>query len=378
MTLPRHHLVPPDPGPSLKLPPDWFQGERSLYRILNNPIYLGKITHTRNDKTEVYDAAHEPIVPRALWDQVHRRMERIERETRHRWTHTHLLKGKVRTCEDYAMSPGSVQKVLKRGDPTSGTRLTRYYTSQKAIKQGYDSCPVKSINAGYLDDLVRALVMDHLKSEHGVDLRAEPAEPRDHWIREVIHRVVLAPDRLAIAIERELLPRVVAEIAATKSAIRARPARSGARRAVREGALACPFKPEVDESGPRTVLAVRVAMKRLDGRRVLVSPDGDDLLLTLTANSTPAPKEPLVRAIGRAFAWRREWTKSKESLAEFCRRRGMDYSWTDETLNLIQLSPEILRMALTGGMQRSIRLDDLFAAAKTLDWSKQRELLSIQ
>jgi len=187
-----------------------------LYRILNNPIYLGKITHTRGDKTEVYDSTHIPIVSRTLWDKAHARMERIEYEARHRWTHTHLLKGKIRTCEDFAMSPGSVHKVTKQADSSSGSRITRYYTSQKALKEGYANCPVKSINAGHLDDLVRAIVMDHVKEVHGVDLWSQLPEKRDRWIRDSIHQVTLAPDRLTIEIERDCLRAVASEIKATK------------------------------------------------------------------------------------------------------------------------------------------------------------------
>jgi site-specific DNA recombinase len=37
-----------------------------LYKILNNRIYLGEISH----KGQCYPGEHDPIVPRQLWDQV--------------------------------------------------------------------------------------------------------------------------------------------------------------------------------------------------------------------------------------------------------------------------------------------------------------------
>jgi DNA invertase Pin-like site-specific DNA recombinase len=355
-----------------------------LYRILNNPIYLGKITHTRGDKTEVYDATHIPIVSRALWDKAHARMERIEFETRHRWTHTHLLKGKIRTCEDYAMSPGSVQKVAKGADAPAVAKLTRYYTSQKAIKQGYASCPVKSINARHLDDLVRAIVMDHMKDAHGVELRPQLPEKRDHWIRDSIHQVTLAPDRLTIEIERDCLRAVASEIKATKASTphrrppkRPKNVENGTSIDAKASVLMCSYKPEVDDSGPRTTLSIRIQMKRLDGRRVLVSPDGDDLLLKLSSEGVPIPKEHFVRAIGQAFLWLRDLSKSPISLAQYCRRQGLAYTRVDELLNLTNLSPKILHAALAGELQSAIRLDDLLAAAKNLDWTKQHELLGL-
>ncbi|MBL8874175.1 MAG: recombinase family protein [Phycisphaerae bacterium] len=355
-----------------------------LYRILNNPIYLGKITHTRGDKTEVYDSTHIPIVSRTLWDKAHARMERIEYEARHRWTHTHLLKGKIRTCEDFAMSPGSVHKVTKQADSSSGSRLTRYYTSQKALKEGYANCPVKSINAGHLDDLVRAIVMDHVKEVHGVDLRSQLPEKRDRWIRDSIHQVTLAPDRLTIEIERDCLRAVASEIKATKVTTsknrpRERPRNDENGNSVdgKASVPMCSYKPEVDESGPRTTLSIRIQMKRLDGRRVLVSPDGDDLLLKLSSEGVPIPKEHFVRAIGQAFSWLRELSKSSISLADYCRRKGLAYTRADEILSLTNLSPKILHAALVGELQSAVRLDDLLAAAKHFDWTKQHELLRL-
>lgn len=130
-----------------------------LYRVLTNPIYLGKITHTRGrdnaggaGPTEVYPGQHEAIIDQATWDAVRARMDTVEDASRTRWTHTHLLKGKIRTFEDHAMSPASVQRPGSKS-PGSGDapdaaggggitqkRRVRYYVSQKAIKHGYASC----------------------------------------------------------------------------------------------------------------------------------------------------------------------------------------------------------------------------------------------
>jgi DNA invertase Pin-like site-specific DNA recombinase len=100
-----------------------------VHRILTNPIYIGKIVHTRRvvstapgarrpeSVTEVHDGLHEPIIPRELWDEVHEMMAVATRDTTTRWTHTHLLKGKLRTFEGHTMSPSST---LKRGRRDQG------------------------------------------------------------------------------------------------------------------------------------------------------------------------------------------------------------------------------------------------------------------
>lgn len=88
---------------------------------------------------QVYPGQHEAIIGQATWDGVRARMDTAERETRCRWTHTHLLKGKLRTFENYAMSPGSVERPISKRPDVAGApggpnkRLVRYYVSQKAI-----------------------------------------------------------------------------------------------------------------------------------------------------------------------------------------------------------------------------------------------------
>ncbi len=139
-------------------------------------------------------------------------MGTVERESRQKWTHTHLLKGKIRTFEGHAMSPGSVQRpVSKRKDVRSdrgadARRIVRYYVSQKAVKHGFKSCPIKAVNAAHIDDLVRGLVLDHLKNQHGADLRGHEPEARDRWIREVVHWVMVAPDRITVELVHNRSP----------------------------------------------------------------------------------------------------------------------------------------------------------------------------
>ncbi|QYU68920.1 recombinase family protein [Leptolyngbya sp. 15MV] len=187
-----------------------------LYRVLTNPVYIGKIAHTRgrNNKsvskqTEVHQGHHQPIIDQATWDSVHARMGTIERESRHKWTHTHLLKGKIRTSEGHAMSPGSVQRPVSKRDDCrrvrgdTARRIVRYYVSQKAVKQGFMTCPIKTINAAHIDDLIRGLVLDHLKNHHHANLRDQQPETRDRWIREVVHRVVVATDRITVELIHE-------------------------------------------------------------------------------------------------------------------------------------------------------------------------------
>lgn len=281
------------------------------------------------------------------------------------------------------MSPGSVHKMQSLGRAKDGTRLVRYYVSQKAIKQGYANCPIKSVNAGHLDDLTRALVCGHVRQASGADLMALPAEERDQRIRDTIHVVTLAPDRLSIELDRDRLECIHKHLAASTRDGHSLPkSRGGKQRDGGRVTLAtdvtiptCPFKPDIDDSGPRIILTVRAIMKRLDGRRVLVAPSGDDLLLSMKPDGTPVAKQHIVRAIGQAFVWRRELLATGASISAMSKRHGVTDGWVHELITLTQLGPAILRDALAGNLRSGIRLDDLIAAARHLDWSVQSKIL---
>ena len=44
--------------------------KNTVQRMLTNPVYLGKITHYRQNK--IYNGVHKPIISRELWEQVSR------------------------------------------------------------------------------------------------------------------------------------------------------------------------------------------------------------------------------------------------------------------------------------------------------------------
>ena len=366
-----------------------------VYRLLTNPVYVGLITHTARGSsqairagtprtprtakakqaetvaTEVYPGLHEPIIERALWDRVQEKMKRIERQTSTSWTHSHLLKGKIRTSTDDAMSPGSVQQTLASGEQ----RRIAYYISQKAIKQGYASCPIKSINARHLDDLVRGVVLDHLRAEHGVQWGALEPSDRDHRIREAIARVVLAPEALVVELDDERLMATARDV----EPIRKQRVTEGAKQEDSDrGPLpTCPFTPEVECQNGVTVLTLRVQIKRHDGRRILVSPEGHDLLLTVNADGRPVPKAYLISAIGQAFALHGELLRTRDSIERVSARFGFTDAWARALLDITALSPRILNAALTGTLPPTVTLKDLREAAEHLDWSLQEAALRV-
>ncbi len=336
-----------------------------LYRVLNNPIYVGKITHTRAGQTEVYPGKHASIIGESLWNKVHERMRTAERALAARWTHTHLLKGKLRTMDGHAMSPGSVLRPPRKGsDAATGPRRVPYYISQKALKHGYASCPVKNINATHLDDLVRGLVLEHLRQHHDADLRGLDAAVRDMHLREVIHSVSLAPTRLVVELDTDALSHVPREDLHPSSPT--------------DGDVpACPYAPSIEQSDNGVVLTLAARLQRLDGRRVLVAPDGSDLLVRTRADGAPVPQVHLVRAVGQAFAWHRELLSTRVTITALALREQTARGRVQQLLPLAGLGPRALHAVLTGRLSQRITLRDLLQAAKRPCWQEQIRLLGL-
>ncbi len=137
------------------------------------------------------------------------------------------------------------------------------------------------------------------------------------------------------------------------------------------GVLTCPYQPDVEERGRQAVLILAIRIKRLDGKRLIVSPAGRDLVLP----ANPEPREHLVNAIGLAYRWHEALLESGGTLIELARSEGITEARIRRLLPLTHLGPEILKQALVGDLPPSITLNDLLAAARNLDWEKQaREL----
>src|ERR1700691_1496920 len=94
-----------------------------LYKILSNPIYLGRLTH----KGQVHDGLHDPIVDQETWDRVQLLLtEHATRRTGSRQDSDALLAGKLFDDRGNRMSPSH---------STKGGRRWRYYVSE-AVLQG--------------------------------------------------------------------------------------------------------------------------------------------------------------------------------------------------------------------------------------------------
>lgn len=117
--------------------------KKSLYRMLNNRVYLGEAVH----KGESYPGEHDAIIDRETWDEVHAILQESPRKraARTRADTPALLKGLLFGPDGAAFSPTHTRK---------GGKLYRYYVSQAVLKHGAGSCPVGRVPAGEIETAV--------------------------------------------------------------------------------------------------------------------------------------------------------------------------------------------------------------------------------
>jgi site-specific DNA recombinase len=118
--------------------------KNSLYRLLTNVVYTGKIAF----KGAVYEGEHDGIVDPDLWQEAQKILQRNGRtggrEVRNKYGA--LLKG-ILYCT--ACGTGMVHTYTSK----KGKRY-RYYVCLNAQQRGWSSCPSKALNAQEIEDAV--------------------------------------------------------------------------------------------------------------------------------------------------------------------------------------------------------------------------------
>jgi site-specific DNA recombinase len=120
----------------------WNKGY--IYRLLNNPLYLGEVSH----KQERYPGEQEAIVSRELWERAHVILAKRYRGrgARLRTQGPALLRGIIR-CAHCGCAMGPVF-TRRRG------RVYRYYLCLHASRNGHRTCPTRSLSAGEIEGVV--------------------------------------------------------------------------------------------------------------------------------------------------------------------------------------------------------------------------------
>lgn len=141
-----------------------------VYRILNNRVYLGEAVH----KEKAYPGEHRAIIDAPLWEEARRILSLApkKRGNQTRGRCPALLKGFVRCgCCGSAMTPSSTT-IRARG------QSYRYYVCVKSLREGSQSCAIRSVPARELERAVLYQIKTAFKAPEVVSLIVDRLEKR--------------------------------------------------------------------------------------------------------------------------------------------------------------------------------------------------------
>jgi site-specific DNA recombinase len=335
----------------------------SLYQILNNKLYLGKIEH--KEKGEVYDGQHDAIISTETFNQVQAILNTNVkyRQRKSKNDRPYLLKGLLKDPKGYSLTPTYSKKKDK---------IYRYYVSTHAIKTSYDNCPLKTINAQFLEDIIldqakRALtnvewvqrmqsrndnavtLPDIRKSLKNFDMMwAElfPAE-QARIIQLVIDHIVVHPDKIIITFHPSGMLSVLHQ-----------------------------FMPDLKIHGnidDQMVMEIPVRFQRKTKRKNITTPDGRNCFDMSNDNIDDA----LIKAIGRAHHWQEMLDKREvKSIQEIAEQENLSGTYTQKIIRLTDLAPDITSAILDGKQPQSLQINTLIKGKPLpLDWNEQRKYL---
>jgi len=122
-------------------------------------------------------------------------------------------------------------------------------------------------------------------------------------------------------------------------------------------------------------MTLEVQIKKLDGKRLLLSPDGCDLLLSVDASREPVPKPELVAAIGQAFMLHRHLLESGITVQAVGAAFGYTLTHACRMLAVAQLGQPVIQAVLAGTISSHTTVLELLRVAAIPDWARQAKHL---
>ena len=328
-----------------------------LYKCLSNRTYLGLAIH----KGTAYPGEHAAIIGQALWDKVHAILAENgrTRSARTRAQTPALLKGLIFGPTGAAMSPTHTRK---------GNRLYRYYVCQDVLQHGRDACPIgrvpaAEIEAAVIDQLRGILRQPEIIVGTWSAARAEQDDVTEAEAREALTQLDPLWDELFPAEQARIVQLLVDKVDVHVTGVDVRLRMNGTPRArPRNGQ-----EGRVTDDDQTVTVRIPLVFKKHGGRKIVIAPDGH-------AWEPPMPlvDSRLVRALARAFRWRRLLNEGAHAtFEELAKAEGVSQSYVSRVLRLTLLAPDIIEAILDGRQPEGMRLEDLLEAVP-VEWAEQR------
>jgi site-specific DNA recombinase len=336
----------------------------SLYCLLQNPIYLGKIQH----RDATYAGEHDAIIPQELWDRVQDRL-RSNNKVRRNGSNSKspsLLVGLLYDEEGNRFTPSHA---VKRG------KRYRYYVSQAAIhhrataKTGPSRIPAQELE-GVICRRLQGLLRSPEQLLQAIGVPSEDAATSKALIvvGKQSAKVWLAKPPIE---QREFLSSVVERIIVHETSLEITILQPDLRDALLGNPSMRPTKQEPFLEKGKNVfkLMIDARVKRCGGEVRLVVP-------TDSANENPSrPVPSLIKALARAHRWPEQIIHGElKGRLSIARRTGLDERYVGRVIQCALLAPDIVEAILDGRQPADLTVQKLLRGLP-LAWAEQRKQL---
>ncbi|MCE5313771.1 MAG: recombinase family protein [Armatimonadota bacterium] len=317
-----------------------------VYRMLNNRLYLGKMAY----KDGVYRGEHKAIISQTLWKKAHSIISSGAGPRIYNKTHS-LLEGIVR-CGHCNRSMTSIY--TKRRD-----NIYHYYLCTGAAKDGYDSCLLKTVSSGRLEEAVTNQIRSTLRSPDTVThILGSDADPVVIWgTHDMLAKVDSEWDAISPAEQKRLIISLVREIIVYKDSLALE---------IRAAGLQVIANIESFDADDFQ-LSIPVEMKKRSGQKEIILPGG--------ATSRVLCKHSAVAiALARAYCWLELLESGKyRSINDMSQKLGICSAYMARIMRLTLLAPDIAEAIVYGRKPDGLSLNK-FVKSIPKNWHEQRIL----
>ena len=248
--------------------------------------------------------------------------------------------------------------------------------SQYAIKNGFRNCPIKGLNAERIENLVMAYSLNALPEIIKQHLLRKYQKSRiDAWIevRSLIDKITISTEALWIHLNKARLDTISDQLKNEKFYDMA----------VTQTALSNPFRivypAQIKEGDNAIILRLNIHIKKHDGKRYILSKDGQPILINTTRAATECQtSKAILKALAEAHVWKDQLVEEKMTVNELSKQINRKTNFIYHRLKLLSLSPLIIRQVTSNTLSPLISLKNLYQAVEQLDWEKQHQFLGIQ
>jgi DNA invertase Pin-like site-specific DNA recombinase len=324
-----------------------------LYRILSNPVYIGKIAH----KGKVFPGQHSAIVDADLWQAVQDKLKANLNGHRTRATAVNpgLLAGLLFDDQGHRLTPTHTKK---------GERRYRYYVSQPLLAAGREAAPeALRWPAQELENAVLQTLLQFLTNESRlVGLMGIVEADVVHSRLQITADLVRQLSETKSARKLEILQRIICRITIHTHKLKI---------------TICPAAGWIprDESiidEPTTVIEVPVELKRCGmAVRLIVRTPGETTIRK--------PDPILVARIARAHKWFAQLSSGQcDSIKAISQEEQVTSSYVTRVIYLAFLAPDIVQRIIQGDHPPELNTDRLIRMVPLpLAWNEQRVLLDM-